>query len=234
MTVSLSRLEGRRTFRQSVRHAWRVDATVRVLVTWQRVRCCFYYGLVVFLVVCSYATYAFICLKQEQWDTSCYNGKQFNPVAFIVGRRSTCFSIWKLYANRFSFFPLSANTPHGAFSSLYYFNRSVETFLVLIKFKMACCSHSCLKQAFSGLRFSLLWGWWSSSGFWRRVDSSIDANVSEKHTVSIFSPEDGDSMFSETLASTGESTWPQNPDENHHQVFSRLHFDIAIVLRKCL
>jgi hypothetical protein len=26
----------------------------------------------------------------------------------------------------------------------------------------------------------------SSSGFWRRVDAQVDANVSEKHTVSIF------------------------------------------------
>jgi hypothetical protein len=35
-----------------------------------------------------------------------------------------------------------------------------------------------------------------------------DANVSEKHTVSIFSPEDGDSMFSsETLPPTDESAW---------------------------
>jgi hypothetical protein len=30
---------------------------------------------------------------------------------------------------------------------------------------------------------------------WRRVDSSVDANVSEKDTVFIFSPEHGDSMF---------------------------------------
>jgi hypothetical protein len=29
----------------------------------------------------------------------------------------------------------------------------------------------------------------------RHADSSVDANVSEKNTVSIFSPEEGDSMF---------------------------------------
>jgi hypothetical protein len=32
--------------------------------------------------------------------------------------------------------------------------------------------------------------WCCSSGFWRRVNSSVDADVSEKHTVCIFSPED--------------------------------------------
>jgi hypothetical protein len=31
--------------------------------------------------------------------------------------------------------------------------------------------------------------WKCSSGFWRRVDSSVDVNVSEKHTVSIFRTE---------------------------------------------
>jgi hypothetical protein len=37
------------------------------------------------------------------------------------------------------------------------------------------------------LRFSRRWEWWCcSSGFWHRVDSSVDANVSEKYTVSIF------------------------------------------------
>jgi hypothetical protein len=30
--------------------------------------------------------------------------------------------------------------------------------------------------------------------FWRCVDSSVDANVPDKHTVSIFRAEDGDSM----------------------------------------
>jgi hypothetical protein len=42
----------------------------------------------------------------------------------------------------------------------------------------------------------------------------IDANVSEKHTVSICRAEDGDSMF-ETLPSSYESTRRQNPKEHH-------------------
>jgi hypothetical protein len=33
------------------------------------------------------------------------------------------------------------------------------------------------------------WGWWCSSGFWHRGDSSVDANVSEKHTDFILIPE---------------------------------------------
>jgi hypothetical protein len=44
------------------------------------------------------------------------------------------------------------------------------------------------------LRFSRRWEW-CSSGFWHRVDSSVDGNVSETHTVSIFRAENGDSMF---------------------------------------
>jgi hypothetical protein len=37
------------------------------------------------------------------------------------------------------------------------------------------------------MRLSWRWGWWCySSGLWRRVDSSVDTNVSEKHTVFIF------------------------------------------------
>jgi hypothetical protein len=45
------------------------------------------------------------------------------------------------------------------------------------------------------LRLSRPWGGWCSSGFWRRVDPSVDVNVSEKHTVCIFRAEDGDSKF---------------------------------------
>jgi hypothetical protein len=45
------------------------------------------------------------------------------------------------------------------------------------------------------LRFSRWWGWWYSSAFWQCVGSSVDAIISEKHTVSIFSAEDGDGMF---------------------------------------
>jgi hypothetical protein len=40
--------------------------------------------------------------------------------------------------------------------------------------------------------FSRRWELWGYSGFWRRVDSPIDANVSDRHTVSIFNPEDKD------------------------------------------
>jgi hypothetical protein len=69
------------------------------------------------------------------------------------------------------------------------------------------------------LRFSRRWGqWWCSSGFWDRVDLSVDTRVSEKHAVSIFSPERfGETYclhlqtwrwrcFSETLVSTDDST----------------------------
>jgi hypothetical protein len=88
------------------------------------------------------------------------------------------------------------------------------------------------------------------SGFWSRVDSSVGANVSEKHTVSIFRAEaamlesggiytglekgkaEGRILpfpniansalkmeticFSETVASTDESTRRQNPEDHHH------------------
>jgi hypothetical protein len=45
------------------------------------------------------------------------------------------------------------------------------------------------------LRFSRQWGWRCCSGLWRRVNSQVDTKVSEKHAVSNFSSEDGDSMF---------------------------------------
>jgi hypothetical protein len=41
-------------------------------------------------------------------------------------------------------------------------------------------------------QYSILW---SSSGFWRRGDMLVDANVSEKHIVPFFRAEDGGSMF---------------------------------------
>jgi hypothetical protein len=37
--------------------------------------------------------------------------------------------------------------------------------------------------------------WWCYSGLWSRVHASVDTNVLEKHTVSMFRAEDGDSMF---------------------------------------
>jgi hypothetical protein len=52
----------------------------------------------------------------------------------------------------------------------------------------------------------------------------IDIDREEKHTISIVSPEDGDSMFSETLASTDDCTRRQNPE--HHQqpyMFTDMH-----------
>jgi hypothetical protein len=57
------------------------------------------------------------------------------------------------------------------------------------------------------------WRW--SCGSWRRVDSSVDAKVSEKHNVSAFSLEDKGSMFSK---STKEPTWYQEPE--YHQTHS--------------
>jgi hypothetical protein len=79
------------------------------------------------------------------------------------------------------------------------------------------------------LRFSRWWGsWCCSSGFWRRLDWSVDISVSEKHTVSIFSNEDGYILspsallkmetvfFLETVASPDESTRRQNPEEHNH------------------
>jgi hypothetical protein len=44
--------------------------------------------------------------------------------------------------------------------------------------------------------------WWKhccSSLLWCHVDSYLDTNVSEKNTVSIFSPEDGDSIFLQNI-----------------------------------
>jgi hypothetical protein len=41
-----------------------------------------------------------------------------------------------------------------------------------------------------------IWGFHRNEfGFWRCVDLSVDANVSEKHTISVFRAEDGDSVF---------------------------------------
>jgi hypothetical protein len=56
--------------------------------------------------------------------------------------------------------------------------------------------------------------------FWTLApsDSSVHANVSKKHTVSIFKAEALTVCFSETLASTDESTRRQNPEERHHFV----------------
>jgi hypothetical protein len=54
-------------------------------------------------------------------------------------------------------------------------------------------------------KFSWQWGWWwCSSGFWRHVDSLVDANA----------PSSG-LKLSEMLASTDESTRCQNPEQQH-------------------
>jgi hypothetical protein len=54
--------------------------------------------------------------------------------------------------------------------------------------------------------------WTFSSWFWPRLDSSVDANVSEKLTASIFRV-----RFSGTLATTDESARHQNTDEHNHE-----------------
>jgi hypothetical protein len=59
-----------------------------------------------------------------------------------------------------------------------------------------------------------------SSGFWRRVDSSIDANVSEKHTVSIFRSEVQSLRWRPCVSPKRHKptslTRRQNPEEHHH------------------
>jgi hypothetical protein len=68
------------------------------------------------------------------------------------------------------------------------------TYLFHRRIHLACtydsvCQITCILW---DLRFSRRWGWWCCfSGFWRRVESPVDANVSEKHTVDIFRAEDG-------------------------------------------
>jgi hypothetical protein len=73
---------------------------------------------------------------------------------------------------------------------------------------------------------------WCSSGFRCRGDSSVDASVSEKHTVAILRAEVtmlGSSSaqkmetvcFSETMASSDESIRRRNPEEQHHHPHRR-------------
>jgi hypothetical protein len=45
-------------------------------------------------------------------------------------------------------------------------------------------------EVFTAVRIMMFFFW-----VWLRVDFSVDTNVSEKHIVSIFGPEDGGSMF---------------------------------------
>jgi hypothetical protein len=57
--------------------------------------------------------------------------------------------------------------------------------------------------------------WWCSSTFWRRVDSPVDASISEKHTRSSALKMEV-VCFSETLASTDKSTRRQNSEQHYH------------------
>jgi hypothetical protein len=74
------------------------------------------------------------------------------------------------------------------------------------------CSHSFRQEKYRKLHYNIsnilkiqcvrirtVFIWYSFGyllfGFWRGVHSPADASVSVKHTVSIFSPEDGNSMF---------------------------------------
>jgi hypothetical protein len=68
-------------------------------------------------------------------------------------------------------------------------NRSVRPVQDLTRRKPG--RHCDRKDIYHDIRFqnhilNNIWVDYGSSGFWRRVDSSVDANVSEKHTVSIF------------------------------------------------
>jgi hypothetical protein len=55
------------------------------------------------------------------------------------------------------------------------------------------------------MRFSQQQRWqWCSSGLWCHADLKVDTNILEKHTISIFRAEDGDSMF---LWNVGTSLW---------------------------
>jgi hypothetical protein len=64
------------------------------------------------------------------------------------------------------------------------------------------------------LRFSRLWRCrYCSSGFWRRVDSQVDTNIS--------GPKMETACFSETSVSTYESTWYHNPEEEHQHLHRR-------------
>jgi hypothetical protein len=57
--------------------------------------------------------------------------------------------------------------------------------------------------------------WRRCSGFRRRIDSQVDTSVSEMHTISVFSAEDGDSSFYETLVCIRWFTWCYNRKKKH-------------------
>jgi hypothetical protein len=58
-------------------------------------------------------------------------------------------------------------------------------------------------------------------GSWHSVDSSVDASVSEKCTISTFSPEDGDCVSPKRWRLVSESTWHQDPEDHHHHPHCR-------------
>jgi hypothetical protein len=63
------------------------------------------------------------------------------------------------------------------------------------------------------------------------VDLQVGISVSKEHTTSIFSPEDGDSMFLEKVVSACKSTLRHNPVVQHQQTLISLN--ISIVLCDC-
>jgi hypothetical protein len=87
------------------------------------------------------------------------------------------------------------------------------------------------------MRFWRRWAWRCSYGFWRRVDWSPDAGVSEKH-AHILSPDDTDSTWFLQNAGIYRSTWHENPQEHHQKTqltvldlkLSRLEFNVWLRL----
>jgi hypothetical protein len=73
-----------------------------------------------------------------------------------------------------------------------------------------------------------------------RVDSSVDANVSEKHPFEIGDASSALKMktisFSEALASIDQSTRRQNTEEQHHQQINSYNWDLNFLtpLRKLM
>jgi hypothetical protein len=60
------------------------------------------------------------------------------------------------------------------------------------------------------------------------MDSCVNTNNLEKHTVCIFTPEDGDSMFLEILVSIYESTQHHNPEDQQDFVLFGGQFSVNI------
>jgi hypothetical protein len=73
-----------------------------------------------------------------------------------------------------------------------------------------------------------------SSGLWRRGDSKVGTFVSERHTVSISNPENGDRIFLRTLLSTFESTRRHNREDQQRNLHRRENLKSHIMLLKVL